>query len=296
MIDSVMFRFEGVAFDLGLLEKVQARSDGRGWWGRLGSLVVSYSCRGLSVRGSLSRYLVGCNIAPLTRPHVAEALRKLERESGIDLAAGRVFGLEVGSTFAMDEPPSDYLASWLLYPRRKRTTFGNGETVIFENVARALSGYDKAREVGKNRKNGDLDGRKILRIEERIRARVDSYFGQSVKPWDLADADFYGRAVKAWAASYFRVEKKKEIVTMPNISGTKDLEKLLAIVGLSEYGLDRAEAMIARGRARGAIDKKSAQRMRAKIRAIAKDASYSDVSALTEELDAKVRDAERFPR
>jgi len=264
--------------------------------GRLGNLRVTQGHDAVFIRGSLPKYLAGANALPLTRRALEDGLGKLEADLGLSLASGRVHELEIASTLPVEAPPRDYLSAWATLPRFARSSFGNGGTVSFVTRARAFSGYDKLAEMAPEVLPVPLDGLHGLRLEMKWKAGLRRFLGRPVDPWALADADLYITVVKGWAAMYFRILKKREVVLQLDAMTPKGMERTFACLGLAVYGLDRAEAIIAGGRASGALDKLTASRMRAWIRGLGQDARLTDAAPLTDELDAKVRSVTRFAR
>lgn len=264
--------------------------------GKLDNMRVTQGHDAVFVRGSLPKYLAGANALPLTRAALRDGLGKLEAALGLPLAAGRVHELEVATTLPVEAPPRDYLAAWAVLPRFARSTFGNGGTVTFATRARAFTGYDKGAESSPDVLPVPLDGLHGLRLELRYKAGLKRFLGRSVAPWSLAEADTYREIIHGWAAVYFKVLKRREVVLQINGMTQKGMERTFACLGLAVYGLDRAEAIIAEGRASGALDKLTASRMRAWLRDLGQNARLTDTAPLTDEVDAKVREVERFAR
>jgi len=288
MVDAVLMRIEGAEIELSRVSDIHPINEGRGFWGKLGTLRIIQTRVSLSIRGSLPRYLTGTNAGGMTREMVRAALGKIEAEAGVSLARGNVYGMEIGRNLPMLGPPQEYMKAWLEYPTRKRIGHGEPQAVIFANKSRSFTGYDKGAESKADPKPEIFRKYECLRLEERIKCGLKRYFGHDVRPWDLGEPDFYEEAVTAWGRSYFRILKRREVSLMSENAARKEIEKALLNIGLASYGVDRVQAHIEAGRKRGTFDKKTAQRLRAWIREIAQDDSVTDPAPLTEELDKQV--------
>ncbi len=296
MMDSLSVFLPGALAPLDRLAGLRPlRQDGC-YRGTLGNLRVIQGLDAVFVEGSLPKYLNGGNALPLTRQGLRAALGKLEAESGMDLGKGQVYRLEVGRTLPVKAPPREYLAAWGPLARFGKHTHGNGGTVTFANGGRSFSGYDKGQETAPEALPCPLDGGFALRLELRWKRGLKRVFGHPVSPWELAEADNYVLAAKAWAALYFKVPKQREVVLIMNGMTPKGFKDTLAALGLQALGLDRAETIIRDGLASGALDRLKASRMRADLRELAKDSRVTTTEALTDEIDSKVRAIARFAR
>lgn len=81
-------------------------------FGCLEGLKVSIFTGGVSIIGSLSKYLHSNNIYPLDRHSTAEAVEKLSDSLHWNMAGAKITGLEFGTQFVMRHKPEEYLKSW----------------------------------------------------------------------------------------------------------------------------------------------------------------------------------------
>ncbi len=264
--------------------------------GELGGLRIIQGAQGVFVRGSLPKYLNGGNALPLTRQGLRGALGKLEGEIGLDLKRGRVYLLETACTLPVKNPPRDYLAAWGPLARFIKQTHGNGGTVTLANGGRSFSGYDKGEEMAPEALPCPMEGLNTLRLELRWKRGLKRLYGRFLNPWETAEPEAYGQAVKAWHSMYFKIPKRREVVLTMNGMTPKNLERTLAALGLQSLGLDRAESIIRDGLASGELDRVKASRMRALFRELARDERITNTEPLTEEVDEKVRSVARFAR
>jgi hypothetical protein len=271
------------------------RGDGC-YLGTLGGLRIIQGAKGVFVRGSLPKYLNANNALPLTRQSLRAALGKLEAESGLDLKTGIVYQLETAYTFPVKKAPRDYLAAWGPLPRFKKNTHGNGETVTLANGGRSFSGYDKGAEMAPDALPCPLESLYALRLELRWKRGLKRLYGRFLSPWEASEPEPYGQAVKAWAALYFKIPKRREVCLAMDGMTPKGFERTLAAIGLQSLGLDRAQEIIRDGLASKALDRVTASRMRALFRELAKDERITNTEPLTAEIDEKVRAVARFAR
>src|SRR5208283_2619996 len=264
--------------------------------GTLGGLRIIQGVPGVFIRGSLPKYLNGENALPLTRQAVRAALGKLETESGMDLKIGRVYQLETACTLPVNDPPREYLAAWGPLARFKKSTHGNGDTVTLANGGRSFSGYDKGEEMAPEGLPCPLEGLYALRLESCWKRGLKRLYGRILNPWEASEPEPYGQAIKAWAAFYFKIPKRREVCLAMAGMTTKGFERTLAALGLQSLGLDRAQEIIRDGLASKALDRVTASRMRALFRKLAKDDRITNTEPLTAEIDEKVRAVARFAR
>jgi hypothetical protein len=296
MTDSLSVFLPGALAPLERLEGLRPlRRDGC-YLGTLGGLRIIQGTDGAFIQGSLPKFLNGENALPLTRQGLWAALGKLEAESGMDLKAGQVYRMETAGTLPVKHPPRDYLSAWGPLARFGKHIHGEGGTVTLANGGRSFSGYDKGEEMAPAGLPCPLDGRYALRLELRWKRGLKRLYGRFLNPWELAEPDNYGQAVKAWAALYFKIPKRQEVCLTMSGMTPKRFKETLAALGLQSLGLDRAESIIRDGLASGTLDRMAAYRIRADLRELARDERITSTEPLTEEIDEKVRAFARFAR
>ena len=74
-------------------------------FGSLDGLKVSVFTGGISIIGSLSKYLYPNNIYPLDRHSTAEAMEKLSDSLHLNISDAKITGLEFGTQFVMRHNP-----------------------------------------------------------------------------------------------------------------------------------------------------------------------------------------------
>jgi hypothetical protein len=141
-----------------------------------------------------------------------------------------------------------------------------------------------------------LEGRNALRLELTFKRGLKRLYGRFLNPWELAEPDHYMTAAIYWKQAYFKIPKGREVYMQVDGLTPKRAERALAALGLQAFGLDRWDASIRDARESGAVDKSTAQRLRALARELIHDTRICEPDALTEELDAKVLTVARFAR
>ncbi len=258
----------------------------------LGNMGLFLTSKGLTIRGSLARYLRGENVGEMTLAMVREAIEKLELELGYSIKTGLVRELEIGRTLIVSRPAIWYLELWGTLPGFQKDTYGNGETVLFRNGIRSFQGYDKGREAGEAVPEL-YKGRFLLRLEMKLKRRVARILDGPVTVERLADQKLYVRLLKAWKRLYFRIPKKR-VPHLVFTGGQRDLTKSLAAVGLAFLG--GPEGINKDLSSRTDLENYTKSKMKREIRELSQAPDWTDPESLIQELDRKVRGAAAFFR
>jgi hypothetical protein len=119
--------------------------------GTIGNMAVHQNLDGVTIRGSIAKYLHGENIRPLTRKSVQAAIEKLEEDTGLSLGEAVLCSVEVGTSVILKEKPAEFMRLFGEAARYTKTVHSrNGfiETVLYgtSTGAYAFCVYDKGRE------------------------------------------------------------------------------------------------------------------------------------------------------
>ncbi len=154
-----------------IADKTTGEIKGYQWHAR--NLRVSCFSKGISIKGSLPKYLCGDNVQTIDTTDTAQAIAEISNLFGVDMAEAYVSYIEVGKTFVMDNPPVDYFAKLgdggRYLPRMQAgTTLYYGKQI--KKAPKCLIFYDKADEIASR---GDdlpqlLDDTNLLRYELRL--------------------------------------------------------------------------------------------------------------------------------
>jgi len=266
--------------------------------GKLGALKVSHNLDGLTIYGSLPKYLNGENVTPLVRAGVKAAIEKLENELAVDLSQAIVSMVEVGKTFILKHPPGEYLRLFGDHPRYRKcvtTKAGTVETVLYDlpKSSYQFQGYDKTKEMRAKRKAMPelFVGCKVLRLEWRCRRRrgLQGRFGRDITCHELFEYETYYKLKACFWAAYKAVEKLgREVFVDKTKPLTPSLLQRLMAEAHRQHHNDNYNDYLGAYIDYGLLTKKNVERIRAENRRRGRDYSMSDKNPLIEELDSFV--------
>jgi hypothetical protein len=184
--------------------------------GTIGAMRVYHNLDGVTIHGSLAKYLQGENMTTLSRAGVRAAIEKLETETDLDLAGAVVGSLEVGTSIILKERPGEYLRLFgdpPVYAKAVYSKAGFLETVAYGTPTGAFQfcAYDKTKEMTDKRQAIPelFSGRNVLRLEYRIirRRGVRARFGRDLTAHDLFDYDTYRQLQGLFYRAYQAIPK-----------------------------------------------------------------------------------------
>jgi hypothetical protein len=273
------------------------------WSGSLRNLKVRVWSGRVWLTGSLPKFYFGNNVETLTRKETERAITKLSDALGESLAGANVFRLDIGRTFEVSRPPSDYWRDIVTPARMKRHEYGL-ESLTLCNRQRAVVFYDKQAETRRagarpneraeaKRATGFLSQSNLLRFEVQLKRKLGQALGwQDIRAGTLSNAAFYERAVGEWEALYFRLERGRLVRLPQGENDVKSVMNRFAALGVQEFGgLQRAIDWVETERQAGRIDKGQAFRLRQKLKDLSRLETVTVESDAARELDAKVRQA-----
>ena len=265
--------------------------------GRLKNLEVTASENsGVYIKGSLAKWHYGNNLESVTRKETQIAIGNLSDTLHLNLSEARVYRFDVGATFTVKHPISEYLSCLGESRFFKRSTLtGLGEdSLYYINKRRALCLYDKVEECRlKKQPLPDVFLKKnLLRYELRFKNRVKAQFKDTILARQLYQEDFYIKALDIWKAQYFAINRlhRLKMKDSVNIEGVKGLVNQLALIGLQQLGGEAALLeMVQQSRQSGQLAKMQAQRLKKKIKNLASTPEAIEENHCLEELDEKVK-------
>lgn len=172
----------------------------------------------LSCIGSLPKFELGNNVAPLSDNKLEEVLDALSDILGIDIRLAHITRIDLAYTFPMDAEVSEYLKCLYSLSRHKRLEAVNGQTLNYiqgkKKTKVMLSFYDKGAEMNDRGIEipADYQGKNLLRYERRfchndIR-NMSLIFGTPINGNMLLNESFHQYLVKEYLKSYMDIEKK----------------------------------------------------------------------------------------
>ena len=189
---------------------------------------------GISIMGSLPKFLYDDNIHPLTRKTTGEAIAALSECLGFDIGNALVTGVEFGMNFPVSSPVSDYLLRLGELERMQRYKFSSS-TLYYKPKGRkqpkVLCFYDKvadAKAKGMSIPVGFEDAN-ILKYELRLKGRLSYQLGvDNITASTLSDRAFYKMLIALYQSYYRAIYKQKQIISdMSSIKTPNDALKYL---------------------------------------------------------------------
>lgn len=267
-------------------------------FGSLEGLKVSIFVGGLSVVGSLPKYLYGSNVYPLDRHTTAQAVEKLSDTLHLQVKAASVTGLEFGTNFLMRYQVPEYLAKLGNMPRLSRYHF-EPSTLYYKGTGKqqpkVFAFYDKMADAAAKgiEYPKDLKGANLLKYEMRLNGRLSQQLGvPEVTASTLYQTPFYRMMVKRYQSSYFSISKLNQIKTdvMSEIKTVSDafnvfVARLISQTDQTQIGgfLDELKEASVFG------DRKNYTRLKNKIQEVATKANITVSDELMRELDNEIR-------
>ena len=267
-------------------------------FGNLEGLKVSIFVGGLSVVGSLPKYLYGSNVYPLDRHTTAQAIEKIGDTLHIPIEKASVTGVEFGTNFLMLHQVQDYLAKLGNMPRLTRYHF-EPSTLYYKGTGKqqpkVFAFYDKMADATAKGMEypDDMKGANLLKYEMRLNGRLPQQLGvPEVKASTLTETPFYRMMVKRYQDSYFSISKLYQVKTnvMSEIKTVSDafnvfVARLISQTDQTQIGgfLDELkEAAVFE-------DRKNYSRLKKKIQEVATKANITVSDELMRELDDEIR-------
>lgn len=267
-------------------------------FGKLEGLKVSIYVGGLSIVGSLPKYLYGSNVYPLDRHTTAQAFEKMEDALHIPIGEAAVTGIEFGTNFLMKHKVPDYLSKLGNMPRLSRYHF-EPSTLYYKGTGRqqpkVFAFYDKMADATAKGMEypEDLKGANLLKYEMRINGRLPQQIGvPEVKASTLYELPFYRKVVKHYQDSYFSITKLNQVKTnvMSEIKTVSDAFNVFVARLISQTDQTQIGGFLDELKEAGVFeDRKNYSRLKKKIQEVATKANITVSDELMKELDDEIR-------
>lgn len=282
------------------------RDTGEIWTvGNLDNLKVTVSGAGVSVKGSLAKFLLPDNTFTLTRQQSKEAIEKLSDGLSLNLSKAKVTRIDVSTNFIMQHEVKRYYDVLGLCTHFNRVQATNN-TLYYHNNGKeqkkAMIFYNKAREV--SARNGIIpdvyDNANLLRYESRWHTRLPQQLKvPEVRGCTLSDRQFYSKLVRLWGDAYFKIEKKKQITpkAMEHIKTVSDATDYICAFALQKLPADEVQNILEDLKGRKVFkDRTSYTRLKKKLKDIQSKTDITEVDTLVKELDNGVRNVLAYKR
>ncbi|WP_302784788.1 hypothetical protein [Bacteroides fluxus] len=267
-------------------------------FGSLEGLKVSIYTGGISIVGSLAKYLYPNNIYSLDRHTTTQAIEKLSDSLHISLGDAKVTGLEFGTQFVMAHPVENYLSKLGDMPKLLRYHFDVG-TLYYKpkgkQQPKVFAFYDKkADAVAKDMALPvGFDEANLLKYEMRINGRLPQQLGVAdVTAATLSEKPFYRLMVKRYQESYFAISKNNQIKTdvMDEIKTVSDAFDVFVARLISQSDQTQIAGFLEELKeAKVFDDRKCYSRLKKKIQEVATKAGVTVSDELIKELDDEIK-------
>ena len=267
-------------------------------FGSLEGLKVSIYTSGISITGSLSKYLHSNNIYPLDRHSTAQAVEKLSDSLHISFNEAKVTGLEFGTQFVMKHQVSDYLSRLGDMPKLLRYHFDVGSLYYKpkgKQQSKVFAFYDKkADAVAKDMILPlGFEEANLLKYEMRINRRLPQQLGvPEVTASTLSERAFYKSMIKRYQENYFAISKLNQIKTdvMDEIKTVSDAFDVFVARLITQSNQTQIAGFLEELKdAKVFDDRNSYFRLKKKIQSIASKADITVSDELIKELDDEIK-------
>jgi hypothetical protein len=309
MIDTIVLasnNFDLGSIDLNNVEDLKtAETNGNICYsGKLDRFNLNFWPGHISARGSLSKYYLGNNVETMSRKDVEKAVEQMSNNLGLDVGNFDVWRVDVGATFRMNHPVSNYLAYLESCPRYTTATYP--ESRMFRNRQKTLIFYDKGIEFLKKeskevkrqlQSRGFRETDNHFRYELQIQKKTKMNLGlREFKAKHLYDEKVYTKLIELWKKEFDKVKKKREIMDFQTegLIKPKQIKESLACVGLEKLGKQEILEMIKRKYYEGEIKKPDYYRMKSMFEQM--ENRFGTKSEYIQELEQEVNNRARYCR
>lgn len=269
-------------------------------FGSLEGLKVSIYANGISIIGSLPKYLYASNVYPLDRHTTKEALSKMSDTLHTDVSKADVTGLEFGTVLLLSHRVESYLQRLGETPKLQRVHFEDG-TLYYRSKSRlqpkTLAFYDKVAECkqgGVEMPTG-LEGQNLLKYELRLNRRLPKQLNvREVKASTLTGRKFYKALMQRWQNAYFSISKRKQVKTdvMSEIKTVSDAFNVFVARLMANANKDVVSGFIDELKDAKVFENRNYyDRLKKKIQAISETADVTVTDELIKELDNAVKNS-----
>ena len=267
-------------------------------FGSVGGLKVSIYTGGISIIGSLPKFIYGNNVCSFDRHSTQRAIEKLSDIFHLKITDADVTGIEFGTNFLMKHKVTDYLSKLGEMPRLSRYHF-EPSTLYYKgrgkNTPKVFAFYDKLSEAeakGMDYPSG-VSGENLLRYEMRLTGRLKTQLGiADLQASTLYDRTFYRKLVKLYQNSYYSISKNVQLKdnAMSEIKTVSDAINTLMARLLSQTDKAQIVAFLDELRAAQVFnDSKYYTRLKNKINEIATKSDFVVTDELIRELDNDIK-------
>lgn len=263
--------------------------------GRAGDYLVNAFETGISLKGSLPKFLLPDNIHTLNRAGARDAIQKLSDTIHLPINLAKVTRVDVSTVLPMSREPFEYYPLLGNKPRFERLQ-ATKDTLYYNTNKKQLIFYNKIAEAkakGVKIPVG-FEDTNLLRVEARFLSRLPQQLKQPVITGaTLTDEEFYTEMVKHWGNEYFSINKLKSVSMMDttNIKTPKEGAAALFSMMLQEKGQGFINSYISDLKAKNTYpDPKYYTRLKDELNRLIVASTATDQHELINELDKAVKE------
>lgn len=263
--------------------------------GRTGDYSIYLNESGISMKGSLPKFLLSDNIHTLSRAGARDAINKLSDEIHLPIKLAKVTRVDVSTILPMKREPNEYYTLLGDKPHFKRLQ-ATKDTLYYNTIKKQLIFYNKKAEA---KAKGVIipagfEGANLLRVEARYLSRLSKQFNLiEITGATLTDEKFYTGMVKRWGDEYFSIDKLKSlsIMDVTNIKTVTDAKNMAFAMLLQKEGQSFIDTYIAELKAKKTYsDPKSYTRVKKGLNELIAASTETDQNELIKELDQAVNE------
>jgi hypothetical protein len=249
---------------------------------------------------SLCKWWLNDNIATMFRGDIQRAIEKLSDILHLPMTDSDVTRVDIANNFLVKHDSSLYYDGLGVLNHFKRSQLDS--SLYYHGANGKYIFYDKLKDAKyKKMVIPDLyHGKNLLRYERSFKQRVCQQLNRSeLKASTLYDDNFYIEIIDRWAVDYQRINKGKDFKKLDynmikNVSEVKTQGVLFYIE--SRGGLTNVLNEVKQAQTAGVLTSKQAQRIRDEYRSVSNNKLFVDDNELMQELDAKVKQVQRYYR
>ena len=260
---------------------------------------VYVSIRGISIVGSLAKYLYGTNLQTLTRATTKDAIDKLSDSLHLDIGNSKITSLEFGTQFSMSKPADQYLSLLGDVTRLNRIQFTD-DTLYYQSQGKKHYKnhrfYNKTKEVIADKRvllppcyadSNLLRYELSFSIDLPRQLKVNKVTGAT-----LYDETFYRSMQDRYLAFYTSINKKNCLKdnAMSEIKTVSDGYNLLMSRFIFKSDHNEVESYLKELKSNKVFrDSKYYSLLKKKLREVASKSSITESNELITELDNEVK-------
>jgi hypothetical protein len=263
--------------------------------GKAGDYFVLLTDSGISLKGSLPKFLLPSNIHTLNRSGAREAITKLSDTLHLPIERAKVTRVDVSNVIPVKRPVSDYYQCMGNKPHSQRLQ-ATADTLYYNTKKKQHIFYNKIAEAKAKGMMipAGFDGANLLRVEVRFTQRLPVQFERiEIIGATLYDEQFYTDIVNRWGGEYFSITKLKgnSFMDTTKIKTPKDGANALFSYLLQGAGNDLINSFIADLRAKKTFDDpKYYSRVKDELNRLTKATTLAEQNELIKELDQSIRE------